>query len=175
ALRLGLTPTLTWSPGGLGPGATLALSGTWMFGERWGAGVFGTVPVLRGAVERPAGRATLAVTVVGAAVRYQPWGRGQRWTPSLDLGVAAALLRSRGEVTSALLQGEDVSAWTAAAQLQLGQAFTLGDLVRLRADATVGLLLAPALLRFAGEEVATWGRPFFSVGVGADLGWTLRM
>jgi len=168
--RLSIAPRLSWSPGGLSLAGGLDLGLGWMLNDRWGAVLFTSVSLLDGAVERGAGRATLDTTVAGAKVRLQPLGRAYRWVPSVALGFAAVSVTSRAEAT-APLQAQRVSAWTAAPQAEVGIAYRINSRVRLRADAGAGLLLAPVSLRFAGEEVATWGRPFVFVALGADVGW----
>lgn len=169
-LRLSLAPLLTYSPGGLTAGGGVGLAGVWMPNERVGLVTFLSLSMLGSVVEKRSGRATLDTFLAGAALRLQPWGRGKRWVPSLDLGFAAVSLASGAEA-KAPFQTQAVSAWTATGVAQLGVALAWTEYIRLRADVGVGLLLSPASLRFLGDEVATWGLPFIAVGIGADIAW----
>jgi hypothetical protein len=169
-LRFSLAPGVLASPGGAGVAASLDVGVAWMPSEHVGVAAFAGIPLTRPKVEGAAGSVDLSAVLAGAAVRFLFTTRASTWAPTADLGLMAVWLKSSGTSKTGG-DGGDSSAVTAAPFARAGLAFAPGSQLRLRTDLLVGVIGQGVSLRVAGEEMATWGKPFFLGSAGIDFGW----
>ncbi|HEY4121797.1 MAG TPA: hypothetical protein VGM56_28215 [Byssovorax sp.] len=165
---LGAGPLL--SAGGFGPSCAVQGGVAWMpldfFGFAVTAWVQATTPTVRAAE----GTASLSAMFVGGGPRFRLAERRSAWSPTLDIGMAAVLLRSSGSASQGYVSGTSSGAG-AAPYLQPGIAFWASRTVRVRADVLVGLLAAGATVTLGSQRAATWGAPFVLPSAGLDFGW----
>jgi hypothetical protein len=169
-LRFSIAPAALLSPGGVGAGGSLDLGLAWMPSEHVGLSAFAAIPFSDAHVAPPGGSVDLKVVLAGGGVRFLFTTRASRWAPTADVGLMGVSIHSDGATTSGTRARTDAKA-AAAPFARLGLAFAVTPNFRVRADALTGVIAQGVSIHFAGTEVATWGRPFFLLGAGADFGW----
>ena len=158
---------LSWSPGGLGVAWHVAIAFAWMPHPLIGAHVWVLLPVAPAIVSGPEGEADIFPGLAGAGLRF-------RWVPDpalelrADVGVAAAMLAMSGRGIPPFV-GRTDEVFFAAPYVRVAGAWAFTQLVRLRADLTLGVATPGAAVEFAGREAATWGQPLLVVGLGLDV------
>jgi hypothetical protein len=92
-----------------------------------------------------------------------------RFQPDIGVGAGAVVLGTYGRADAPLQSSSDL---VVAATLAggMGLSVWLHARVRLRVDGFVGVALPRPGVRFAGAEVATWGRPFGGGTLGVEIG-----
>lgn len=156
--------------GGLDPGMSASAAATWMipalragrlaFGASFG-GVIGLVPE---GVSGTQGSASLRAFMFGPQLVGQLALGGAAFA---ELGVGAWLhhVRVSGDARAPFPSRDDAAwSWGPVARARLR--YDLGDAVGLYVEPMGGVSMPGVAVRFAGDEVATWGRPWGSVGAG---------
>jgi hypothetical protein len=153
--------------------ASLELGLAWVPTEHVGVLGFVAIPLSHPLVNDPAGTGTAELTVwlAGGGLRFLFLSRASRLAPTLDVGVAAAVLGVKGANASPGFVPEASSAAVAAPYLRLGSAYGITNNLRFRADLLLGTTVRGASVRFAQQNVASWGQPFVLVSTGLDFGW----
>lgn len=127
-------------------------------------GVFAPVPVQ---VEGPEGVASVHHGLAGAAADAQTRLAGAHL--SAGLGAAVALFSLKGQPASGYA-AESASIVTAGPVLRSCASIDVTTRLRLRAELLGGITAPHAVIRFAGREVADWGRPFGLLTLGLEWG-----
>jgi hypothetical protein len=129
-----------------------------------GFGVLGPFPAQ---LEGREGVASVRQELAGVAVDAQSRLAGAH--VSLGLGAAIAELSMKGQPASGYA-GEEASIVTAGPVLRSCASIDVTPVLRLRAELTGGVTAPHAVIRFAGREVAEWGRPFGLLTLGLEWG-----
>jgi hypothetical protein len=152
-----------------GAGADLALRARWMATRIVGVGAIVSVPVASPSIASTQGSASVSAALFGAEIT----------AVFLDIrpirlaahaGLALAWLRTTG-TASAPYMGQSSSLVTSLPFAGIEIAPPVSDRVRLCFAADVGVSAPRADITFAGETVASWGRPLglFSGGISVDF------
>jgi hypothetical protein len=171
-LWLQLAPLLGGSPGGLGMEISGHVGLRAEISPRWALSLMGTVPLRSHAIQAQQGHASVRFQMLGGAgevtLLRRPFG-----SAALGLGVTAIVMSLSGSPKPGYI-GVNETAFTQAGQAYLRllgaphQHFHVFGLV------TGGIAVPVASVRFAEQQVASWGAPFVAVGVGCELrafGW----
>jgi hypothetical protein len=173
AFRMSVEAAALWGRGGFDSAASLELGLAWIPTEHVGLLGFAAIPLSHPQVQDPRGTGTAELTVWlgGGGLRFLFLSRASRLAPTLDLGVAAAVLKVVGANAGPGFVTEASSAAVAAPYLRPGVAYGITNNLRFRADLLVGTTARGASVRFAQQNVASWGQPFVLVSTGLDFGW----
>lgn len=149
------------------PGLVVAASLAWFplrgGGASAGVALSGAFGAIAESVERAQGKADVRPLLFGPELvaRYA-------FAPSFALdgafGMFAAYVSFRGEA-AAPFESQSAEAWTFAPGARARATFAFGR-VGLYAEGRIGVALPAIAVRFAGESVHEWGRPWSSVGGG---------
>jgi hypothetical protein len=156
------------SVGGIGAMGYLDLSLRWRIATRFDVAVDGALTPTRAKLEGPEGQATAGWYLAGvsagfcasdptAAVRFRS-GAGV-WVSWMSLSGQAVMpyVNTRADLVSAIPHID--------AALHVSVTRSLG----LAAGLSMGVSVPEASVRFAGREVATWGRPLWMGGLGIEF------
>jgi hypothetical protein len=155
------------SAGGLGPSAAI-LAELRFEPQPWlDVSAFGVLAPFPAQVEGHEGAASVRQAVAGLAVDVQ--SRLARANVSLGLGAAIAELSTKGQPSPGYA-ANDASSLTAGPVLRSCASIDVTPAVRLRAEILGGVTAPRAVIRFAGREVAAWGRPFGLLILGLEWG-----
>jgi hypothetical protein len=167
-LKLGADLGLGASPGGPSVGAFLMVRGRWMLHSQIGIGALAGLPLTASKVERAAGEATIRPFLVGAEGYWRLTPPAARFDAGLGAGVLLASLAMSGTASAPFTSTTD-HVVTALPFVSAEASPRLFDRVRLRAGALAGAATPQAGVRFAGERVSEWGRPFVLLSAGASV------
>ena len=165
-LWLEAAPALTLSPGGFAPQLQAQLGVRYQPVALFSISGFALAPLWRAALARDEGTATASTWILGLAGDVQLVLRPIEL--SAGAGIAAVITAMSAPNTSQL-DGLDVTERTAAPFARAALHVELGASLRLGVRALIGASVPEVSMRFAGREVATWGRPFVIVSVGVEL------
>lgn len=167
AVRLG--PAALMSPGGLEVALQAQLAIRLMWSARWSTELFAVVPTLPARVDGRAGSADLSLGLAGGLAGFTLLEPGA-WQSRVVAGGALVGLHSVGTAEYPYA-GRAETVWSVAALsgVQLGYRFDGG--LTLGADLLGGVAVPRPVVSFAGERVATWGRPLVltSITLGLEL------
>jgi ferric-dicitrate binding protein FerR (iron transport regulator) len=159
ALAFALGPALLVSSGGVGPslGAGIDVGVELKAGLRLGA--IAVLPIVVDTIEDAAGEAVVAPMVFGGTLSLRLVSASRTVSPSLRVGVAAAVLRIEGQSPASGLVARSES--TMSLLPLLGASVRVGVARRLRIvlGADLGVALPQPAVRFVGRQVAVWGMP----------------
>jgi hypothetical protein len=156
------------SPGGLGPAAEI-LGEVRFEPQPWlGIGVFGVVAPVASQVQGAEGVASVRDGMLGAAGDAQQ--RVGAMTLSAGLGAIVAMFFLNGRAPAPGYGAENASIVTTGPVLRSCAAIDITRSWRLRAELLGGLTFPRAVVRFAGREVADWGRPVGLLTLGLEWG-----
>jgi hypothetical protein len=158
-LTFGIGPAVTASPGGLGGSTSVLATLRWWPADRIGVGSFVMFPAGTIRVDGPEGEALVSATVIGAGARWALADRSDTWLPELGAGVSIVTTRMDGLGYTPYIGASD-RVTVAAPYLDGGLGIALSPGLRLRVEALGGVATPRPVVRFAGREAATWGRPF---------------
>jgi hypothetical protein len=163
-------PQLLFNPGEIPAALDLTVGARWMPVRALAVRALAALPLTTPDITGAAGTASCAAWMGGAAVDWRFFDTAN-WGASVGAGMSAAWLITRGSAIAPLVsaRGEAVSALpflTAEAARSLGT-----PRLRLEMAGFLGFALPEVEIRFAGREVAAWGRPLMglSLGLGLDL------
>lgn len=149
-----------YSEGGIGVMAHLDLSFAYRFGSGFSVALDGALTPARATLRGPEGQASIAWYVAGVSLGFSP-------------GNPAAPVRVRSSVGAWLgwmsLAGQAVAPYvdtptefvSVIPHLDEGLHVSLTPTLGLAAGVSIGVSAPGASIRFAGREVATWGRPLW--------------
>jgi hypothetical protein len=152
------------------PGVNMSTALTWMPVHRAGISASVTVPITSARLASQEGTVDLFATFyrLGAVLELMR----PRSPVSLQLGAAAGLgqLHLIGEGTPPYLGATDDRV-VVTPSVGITARFFLAPNVSLFANATGAAALPKTVIRLAGREVTTWGRPALAGGVGLEVSW----
>jgi hypothetical protein len=157
------------SAGGVGPFAVAGVALRTAVAGRFGAELCGYAPLNDSAQSNASGTAQTAVWLVGGGIFLASRGE-RRWAGEVGAGALAAILTSTGAPAAGDVGATDrgvgaVLYGRAAAKLRLGRAWAL------RLDLVSGAAVRRPVVTLAGQDVASWGRPFVAALAGGELGF----
>ena len=164
-----LAPAFSKSPGGL-PGAfegwlDLRVQAT----QHAAFGLFALAPLSRARLQNNQGSARLSTWLVGAGADLNL--RRARWELGVRAGAGVLLMSMNGSAAPATgLRSAEDSVLAAAVLAGPSAHLALGAGFGLCARVFVGAALPRVAVRFAGEDVAHWGRPFALATLGVEYG-----
>jgi hypothetical protein len=151
-------------------GGDLMVGVTWMAMSRFGVEGSVLVPLLPARLSSQEGHAELAATVgrVGGVARWG--GRSSAVAVRTAAGVALGSLGFSGAARSPYVGVHD-RLWSWSPYLGSGLGWRVAPSFGLRADVAVGVDASHTVVRFAGREVADWGRPWLEGSAALELSW----
>jgi hypothetical protein len=168
-LALALGPLLLLTPGGTPPALDLSVIPEWRPSRNLAIRAVLAAPLGAPSVTSREGSASVSTWLTGAGADWVLESRDTVWMANLGAGVAAAWSETRGHPASGAYLGSNASAVAAVPYVEAGG--SLGTpRVRLAVDGLVGLALPEVTVVFAGNQVASWGRPVGAVSVLVQLG-----
>jgi hypothetical protein len=151
-------------------GADLMLGLTWMSPSRFGVEGSVLLPLVSDRLSRPEGSTELAVTLgrAGAVVRW-----GARSSPLNGQSTAGFALGSMAfsGVGRSPYAGVREQRWSWSPFVGSGVGWRIVPSLGVRADLAVGVDASHTIVRFAGREVADWGRPWLAGSAALELSW----
>jgi len=155
---------------GFRPGAHVAATLTYMSSARVGVSAAALIPVLPARLTGEEGDVEVSATsyrLSGVAEVLPPsWPVGLR----LSLGVALNRLYVAGAAHSPYLAADEhVVTWSPVAAT--GLRLPLGSAVSVAAEAAAFIDYPRTVVRLAGREAATWGRPTLVGSLGLEIAW----
>lgn len=170
-LTLELGPSMLMSPGGIGPSGLLHTSvHIQRPSERFGMSAFVSTPVVPANLVGPEGTATARFGLLGVGLRGSFAPRGAAWNVNVGAGLSAVLLHFEGRPERPYA-GASETLFTFAPYLRAGLGYAVTPHLRIRADALTGVTVQRPVVKFSGRVAATWGLPFISPSLGAELSW----
>jgi hypothetical protein len=166
--HVGIAPGVALAPGGLDPAATVVVGASWLPSEHVGLVALAVLPVSAAQITATDGTAELSAFFGGGGVRVAFADRTSRWSPGVDLGFGATLLRAR--TTAAEWTSSDTTSMTGTAFVRAGVGYAPIPRLRFRADLLAAWIGQGVSVRMAGREVATWGQPLVVPSLGAEIG-----
>ena len=151
-------------------GGDLVAGLTWMATSRFGVEGSVLVPLVPARVSTAEGHAELAVTLcrLGGVVRWGP--RSSPVAVRSVAGLALGSLAFEG-AAQAPYAGVRDHLWSWSPYLGSGLGWQVAPSFGLRADVAVGVDASHTVVRFAGREVADWGRPWLAGSAALELSW----
>ncbi len=156
------------SEGGLSANAVTRLGIRVEPWQRWSVSALSLLPINSQKVSTATGRATANTFLFGSMLGFAPL-RSQTAEFELGVGGGAALCQMRGFPSSPLDEGRTQSIWSGVAMADTSFAWRATRWLRIRIAVLAGLAAPRPAVRFEGESVATWGRPFASGTLGVEL------
>jgi len=157
-LMLQVGPALAVSPGGVGPSGQALVGLRWRPASALGMDAWSLLPVVSGSTRRPEGTADVSPLFFGADVAAWLLAPDADFQLSGAGGIALVRLAIEGHAQPPLASRAE----TALAALPFARVAVerpIGDRLGVELDGFVGVTAQRAVLRFAGREVADWGRP----------------
>jgi len=170
-LTLELGPSMLMSPGGIGPSGLLHTSlHIQRPSERIGLSTFVSIPVVPANLAGPEGVATARFGLLGVGLRGSFAPHGAAWNANVGAGLSAVVLHFEGRPERPYA-GASETLFTLAPYLRVGLGYAVTPHLRLRADVLTGVTVQRPVVEFVGRVAATWGLPFVSPSLGAELSW----
>mgnify|MGYP001822513908 FL=1 len=126
------------------------------------------VPTTAGTVSADHGRVDLRTLLLTGGLSVQLTPRESAWLARAGLGAGAAGLFFTGDADEPY-EGRDGAKWALAPYASVVGGYYVHPVVALRADATATLLVPEPVVRIAGQEAATLGRPAVVLGAGLEV------
>jgi hypothetical protein len=167
-LHADLGPTVLVDPGGVGPSghAEIGLRYTWW--DRWSSRAFVVLPVTRGTVRGPEGRAEVSVGLLGIELDFALTQPSSDWVLRAGPAVGLAQIRTAGSTSSSLLERAD-TVYTALPLVATSLERRLSARVGLGLRLFGGMSFPRAAIFFGDRQVAHWGRPLTGASLTLDL------
>jgi hypothetical protein len=153
----------------LGPSLELGLSGTAALLPRWRLGLDLFVPLTTPALTGPEGRAELGLSLAGAFVEASLTDPVARADVMVAGGAWVGLLTLRGGAQPPYV-GSSVQVAMLLPHLDLGARARISRRIAFLGRVSGAVATPKANVRFAGREVAVWGRPFVLGAVMLEVG-----
>jgi hypothetical protein len=167
-LRLYLAPAVVAGPGGVPPTPNIRVGADIHLGWRISTSIHVLAPTAAANVTTAQGSMSLRTVAFGG-------GLDATFTPPAwdfgvfgGLGVDAAALGYSGTASPPLRANRSIS-WTVAPGAEIGVRYRLSRWFALRADEAILVLAPEPVLRVAGSEVATFGRPLSVTTAGLEV------
>jgi hypothetical protein len=167
ALRAHLGPATLLAPGGVPASTHLALGGSFSPGRRLAVEPLALIPVGVTEVSSQQGTADVRTFLfgIGGAAVFAP---SKDWTVSSGAGAGVAWLHMSGDAHPPF-RSTSVDPVAGVAYVRGSAIYRASSWAGIRADALVGAAVPRVEISFAGERVATWGRPFLGIGLGVEI------
>jgi hypothetical protein len=162
-----VAPSVTFGFGDIPPSLHLALNLTVKPMQRLRLFIFGLAPTAASKVHSDIGSANVreGLVAMGMSAELRPSDR--RVLPYIGLIGGALFVSAKGRANGPL-HGEETNGVAGVAAGQAGTAVRLTRIIFLRADLSVGIAFPKPVIRFDGEAVASFGRPFISGSFGIE-------
>jgi hypothetical protein len=158
ALAAGAGVAASAVSGGMGPTLYAALALRVTLTSGWGAAAHAFVPLTVDTVSAPEGSGDVRAYLVAGEIARDVWARAP-WSAALGAGAGALILTLEGNPATGYVARDDrLTAAIFVLQAHLKTDITPWFSIR---GALLGGATAPRpVVRFAGRDVAAWGRPF---------------
>lgn len=158
-------PALLAGPGGLSASPHAALAGRYSF-SRLSAEAWMFLPLYPAEAQNAEGSIALRAFFLGMGLDALVTSPDEPFSFSIGAGVGPLLLWFEGQAKTPQVSNSGTR-WTGLAYGHAGIGYRVHPRVRLRFDSLVGPVFPEPVLRIAGREVASFGRPavFLSLGV----------
>jgi hypothetical protein len=156
------------SPGGVGPGAVARAGVRIEPAGPFSVTAFALLPLSSPAVRGAEGSADVSVVVAGGTVDYA-LVRSSAFRLALGFGGGAALFSVSGRSDDPVWVGRARTVASGVVFANASTAFRLGPWLGLRLEVTGGTASPRPTIEFDGKDVASWGRPFAVLTVGAEI------
>jgi hypothetical protein len=165
-----LGPGVLAGAGGVPPALVISVGARWNMNDTLGVRAFALMPTVAPHVAAPEGTASISTTIGAAALEASLLPPASEWSARVGGGVAIAWLHMEGSGTAAPYAGhaDDVASLLPFASIGAGRA--LAPQLRIAAAAWAGAAVPQPAVRFAGREVATWGRPSGGGSLALEIG-----
>lgn len=163
----GLGAGAEMSAGGLG-GSTIARASVRVEPAPWSLSAFALLPISAHSVDAAKGSARADVYVIGAELGYA-FVRSDSLEIELGFGGGGALCSMEGTPDASTDVGRTQTVASGLAFGDLSTAWNAGPWFRLRIGVLAGFSVPRVGVRFDGEQVATWGRPFVAGTLGFEI------
>jgi len=171
ALWLAAGPASTLGSGGVGPLPQIALGLRVEPSSSWSVSASALLPIEENEINAGAGSADVSASLFLLDVeRRLTLGRG--WHLEFGPGAGIAALAMAGETQTPRVAHAE-SALLGIYYLHTGLGWTAASWLRFSTSLRGGVTAPRSVLRFDGQEVATWGRSFGTLSLTAELGWQL--
>jgi hypothetical protein len=148
----------------------LGLNLSWLPSEHVALEVEGTIPLSQGTESAPEGTASVSATFldVGASIFFA--SKDQWFRPYLAARAGAAIF-SMSAAPAMYYVGSSQTFASFFNTVALGGSIWLGNFVRLRAEASVGVTASPPVLQINTKEVDRLGLPIALLRIGPEVTW----
>jgi hypothetical protein len=152
-----------------GPGLDALLQARWLLTSRLGVGLVLDVPLVKSTLSSGVNSADVSAGLLGAELAVMVFDSRVLRLTAIG-GIALAWIRTEGDAT-APYTGQSDDAWAALPLLGAEIAPRLSRRFHACLAARAGVAFPRPDVEFAGERVATWGRPLvlLSAGVGVEF------
>jgi hypothetical protein len=161
-------PAIVTSRGGIGAATNVSLAARWHVDRHVEIGASMLLPTSDSEVTGHAGRAEIRL--------YSPAIEANVVAPTLagfevrgGLGVGTLTMTMRGVPAAAIFTAKQDSVTTGLGFARGSIGRSLGSRVRLWLDLRVAVAAPRPVVSFAGQQVASWGRPAMIGGLGVDV------
>ncbi len=167
-LWLGAGSALVGSPGGLSPNvvATLLLSTPIVNDLTVGTRLW--IPISAAQNSQPEGTSRLWLGSAAGTVGYELGRPGTCFPGCLSLGMGGQLLQYEADVNSTY-QAHSPTALAGLSFVAFDITHRLNSRFRIGLGLTSGVTWTRPVLRVVGRDVASWGRPFYAVGLQGEF------
>lgn len=162
-------PLILFSPGGVGPSTNLFVMPRWMPARQLIVRIAITVPLASPDVAGSAGRASVSEWLFGASVDWNLLPSQWAWELLVGAGSVASRIATQGVATPPYVSSSG-NAWTWIPFAEAGLTRRLwSPQIRLGLLAFLGAACPEVQIRFAGQNIATWGRPLAGTALTLQL------
>ncbi len=149
-----------YSTGGLGAMGHFDLSLRWAASSRFSLALGGALTPMWTKLREPEGDTNLALYMTGASFGFSPSPLTAPVQFRAGAGVWLAVMSLSGRATTRY-ENSRVDLVSVVPHLDVATLFSLTPRLKLGLDLSGGVSTSRASIRFAGREVATWGRPLW--------------
>jgi hypothetical protein len=170
---LGAAPALLASPGGMGVTPQALLGVNVLLSQRWAAGLWASLPLARAMLDAAGVErwndawVDASIAQYGARVSYRALRSGP-WDASIGLGAALTMITLEAHA-EAPWWGTEQTLFAAGPVLAGDLSYEIVSGLRAGGQLMLGSVFPRPVLEFDQTSVASWGRPFASVGLGLSL------
>ncbi len=162
-----IAPSTTYGFGDIPPTFHVALGISLLTFERFRLFLIGLVPTVQTTIENRDGSAAVreGMITMGAAVHLV--SRDHPLVPFVGVQGGVVVFDVEG-VTDGPLTGKDRTEIVGGIHIDAGAVLRLNDIVALRCDLFLGIVVPRPVVRFDGRKAASFGRPMLSGAVGIE-------
>jgi hypothetical protein len=164
---LEIAPAVVGAPGGVPLTASLLVGARFLPGS-FGPAAIAVVPLFPARLDGPEGTADVRAALLGAGLHVSPRPPGTALRPSVEVGLAGVWLLISGAARTGYA-GKTDNLLFAAPYLRAGASLSISPQIALRASALGAVALPEPVVRFAGRDAATFGRPLLLGSGGLEI------